>query len=151
MNTMAPQLKAAGVALPPLKFRIWNWLKDHPEKTCLEIKAGLGISYEPGQALIELERGGVVKVYSGVNRLTNYKIKRYSVVNSKEFVNVTLGDIAAMKPKAPVLASVPQTVHKEAVPTAKADAPQVITMANLDNLTIGEARALYMKLKEMFS
>lgn len=155
MNVVATKLKEAGVKLPSVKYRIWNWLRDHPEKTVSDIATALGLGYEPAQAILEMEKGGVVKVFSDMSRGTggngqSYKIKRYSVSNAKEYENVTKGRIARMKPMRSVPAA--QQVRKEAAPlvTFEAPVPQVITLSNLDSLTIDEARAIYAKLKEMF-
>ena len=45
MNAIVQALKASGVAIPPLKERIFLWLKDHPEKTATEISNALNLGY----------------------------------------------------------------------------------------------------------
>lgn len=90
MNAITYALKEAGMKTPTVKYRIWNWLRDHPEKTAEEITAGLAMSYPPAGELRDMEVRGMLKVFGDVSRLTGpngmqYKIKRYSVVNTKEY------------------------------------------------------------------
>ena len=155
MNQITQALANAGVKLPPVKYRIWNWLRDHPEKTVTDIEKGLGLAYPPAQALVEMERGGVLKVYSDMSKKTGphgmiYKIRRYSVVDKLNYVDTPASSLKKPKATAKVTSyPIAQPEPPKAVPVPTA--PQVVTTSNLDNLTIGEARAIYMRLKEMFS
>lgn len=91
MNAMTAALKEAGTPLPSLKFRIWNWLKDHPEKTADDVRVALGINYALQSFMVQMERAGILKVYSDLTRHTNamtgarMKIKRYSVNNKEAY------------------------------------------------------------------
>jgi hypothetical protein len=80
----------AGMKLPTVKFRIWHWLKDHPEKTAEDIKKALGLNYLPYEVLHEMTKADTLKVYGDVSRKTSIhglhpKIKRYSVTNAQEY------------------------------------------------------------------
>lgn len=90
MNAMTNALKEAGMKTPTVKYRIWNWLKDHPEKTADDITKALGMNYAPAGELRDMELRGMIKAYSDVSRNTGphgltYKIKRYSVTDAKEY------------------------------------------------------------------
>lgn len=43
MNQITGALKAAGVSLPPLNYRIWHWLRDHQAKSYIEIASALNV------------------------------------------------------------------------------------------------------------
>lgn len=90
MTAMTNALKQAGMKTPTLKYRIWHWLKDHPEKTTEDVQKALGLNYSPYGELLAMETAGILKVYSDVSRKAGmkgivYKIKRYSVVNANEY------------------------------------------------------------------
>lgn len=91
MNAMTHALTEAGVELPSVKYRIWNWLRDHPEKTTEDIKKALGLNYPPYAELVSMEKHSLVKSYGDVLRNKTFngnpiKIKRYSVTNTKEYI-----------------------------------------------------------------
>lgn len=143
MNAMTAALKAAGTPVPSVKYRIWNWLASHPEKTAAEITTALGLSYEPGQSLVEMERGGVLKVYSDISRKTGlkgvqYKLKRYSVVNAKEY---TPPHRKLPKLRGPKLVS---------VPTAAPAKPEFDAETHIQKLSLTQAKALYTYLHGVF-
>jgi hypothetical protein len=101
MTNVSNALRVAGVKTPTVKARIWNWLRDHPEKTSDDIQKALGLGYPPAQTLVDMERGGVIKAYSDVSRKqglkgVEYRIKRYSVVNKDEYIEPVR---KAMKPR----------------------------------------------------
>ena len=89
MKVVATALKTAGDKLPSARYRVWNWLKDHPEKTADEIQKALGLTYVPSTLMCQLEQEGVVRVFSDVTKRVNpvtkrpQKIKRYSVTSGK--------------------------------------------------------------------
>lgn len=37
MNSIKVAMNEAGIKLPPLKNRVFQWLKDHPDKTSMEV------------------------------------------------------------------------------------------------------------------
>lgn len=90
MNAMTNALKEAGMKTPTVMYRIWNWLKDHPEKTAEDVTKALGMTYSVQTQLLDMERRGMLKVYSDVSRKrglggVEYKIKRYSVTNTSRY------------------------------------------------------------------
>jgi hypothetical protein len=169
MNQIITALKTAGVPLPSVKYRIWNWLRDHPEKTVTDIEKGLGMSYPPSQALLDMERGGVIKAYSDRTRATghsgqSYKIKRYSVVNKLDYVNTPL---SSLKPNAkhtippmgaakfaqmvPSNTLIGQSHTQLAAPRVVAVAPAATVVFDpasvVDNLTFWQTLQVYNYLK----
>ena len=90
MNAMTNAMNNAGIKLPSVKYRIWNWLKDHPEKTAEDITKALGMNYVPAAEIRDMELRGMLKAYSDVSRKKGingfeYKIKRYSVTNATKY------------------------------------------------------------------
>ena len=178
MSAVVNALRDAGVKVPTVKYRIWNWLRDHAEKTSDDVQKALGLAYPPSQSLVDMERDGVLKAYSDVSRKkglkgVEYRIKRYSVVNKAEYVE-PVRKVHKKKP-APAECFVNTPSHyKERVRIKVAPDPlptfalremldkasiaprKPITMVikrhpvNLDDLTIKQARALYDDLKELF-
>jgi len=147
---MTAALREAGAPIPPLKYRIWHWLKDHPEHTAKEITAALMLTYEPGQAILDLERAGVIKAYSDITKRINpvskqpWKIKRYSVTNHREYVQAPRKH-QVPKSKPPTLVSIP--AHTP-VPTPAADdfSPESL----VSKLTLMQVKSLYVYLHGVF-
>lgn len=157
MTSVAHALKSAGVRLPTVKYRIWNWLRDHPEKTADDIQTALGLTYNPSQSLAEMERGGALKAYSDVSRKSGlhgveYRVKRFSVTNTKEYQNTPHQSKTA---KRKVVQKAAQTVTKYPLappPVFVHDAPAVFNAeAHANALTLMQARAVYNHLKEVFA
>ena len=90
MNAMTSALRVAGTKLPTMRYRIWNWLKDHPEKTADDVMKALGLTYVPSTLLVQMERDKQVRVYSDVTKRVNpvtkrpQKIKRFSAAPTYE-------------------------------------------------------------------
>jgi hypothetical protein len=90
MTAVSLALRIAGVKTPTVKARIWNWLRDHSEKTCEDVQKGLGLNYPPSQALVDMERDGILTAYSDMSRKigitgVTYRTKRYSVTSKDEY------------------------------------------------------------------
>lgn len=150
MNVMTYALKEAGMKTPTVKYRIWNWLRDHPEKTAEEITAGLAMNYPPAGELRDMEVRGMLKVFGDVSRLTGpngmqYKIKRYSVVNTKEYEVLD----RPRKKKFPV--EVPKAAYTDVVSTGGLDprnAPTPKPKAKVE-LTEAEKFAAFLEFKQL--
>ena len=54
MNNLAIALKDAGVKLPPMNRRIWQWLKDNGAHTLRDICAELGVAKVAAQAVVSV-------------------------------------------------------------------------------------------------
>ena len=159
MNTMTAKLVAAGVSVPSLKYRIWNWLRDHPEKTIEEIVKALGMAYNPYQAMLEMERGGVIKVFSDRTRGSghfgqSYKIKRFSVVNKLEYVNTPASSLKPKAKEAKVAVfhreATVTTIHNEAAPRVAPAAEQTVVFdpaGVVKNLTFWQTLQVFNYLK----
>lgn len=108
MNAMTNAMKEAGVKTPSIMYRVWNWLKDHPEKTVEDITTALGSSYNLNGQVSEMYKRGMLTVYKDKSRKTGlrgvaYMVKRYSVANPKQYELLPL-------PKRPAPAVEPKKV-----------------------------------------
>lgn len=159
MTSVAHALKSAGVRLPTVKYRIWNWLRDHSEKTADDVQTALGLTYNPAQSLVEMERGGVLKAYSDVSRKAGlhgveYRVKRYSVTDAKEYRNTPY---RPKETKSKPLRKATQAVTKYPLappPVFVRDAARTVVFnaeAYANALTLMQARAVYNHLKEVFA
>ena len=149
MNTMTIALKNAGLTVPVNK-RVWLWLKDHPSKTVLEIKNGLGEASDKPiyNAMHDLAARGMVSV-------TKVKPLRHANEPGPSLVNkyTTLGSEFELLPKR----KTPPTVvakHVASTPTpvTQKEPEKVVGKfaINIENMTLADARALYLQLKEFF-
>lgn len=90
MNAMTNAMKEAGIKTPTVRYRIWNWLKDHPEKTCEDITKALGSTYPLDTQIGDMYKRGMLTVYKEPSRKTNVTgahpmVGRYSVANPKAY------------------------------------------------------------------
>jgi len=155
MNAMTNALKEAKVELPSLKYRVWNWLRDHPEKTAEEIQKALGMPRPISGDMSVMEARGIVKVYSDISRKqglkgVQYRVKRYSVVNKDKYELPP--PPKKVKPKA-APAPKPVVVHKPSRPpvrdvlgTGPADTPKPKAKVEL---TEAEKFAAFLEFKQM--
>lgn len=151
MNAMINALRESGVPVPTVKYRIWNWLRDHPEKTSDDIERALGLNYPPSAALRDMEEAGTVKVFSDMSKTINpvtrqpYKVKRFSVVNKDSFDETVRKPYPKRAPKAkPDLYSV--RVQPQPIPTERTFNPE----AHVSKLSLGDCKALYVYLHSVF-
>jgi len=145
MNAMTKALSDAGVKLPSVRYRVWHWLKDHPEKTQEDITTALKLSYRPAAILNEMEGSGVIKAYSDVSRKhgmkgITYKLKRYSVTNPLAYEERVPYDRS--KKKAAKVAPVAAATDSPKVP-----APVKRKLAS--DLTEAEKFAAYLEFKQL--
>lgn len=91
MNAMTNAMRTAGMKTPTVMYRIWNWLKDHPEKTAEDITKALGSTYPLNTQITDMYRRGMLTVYKDKSPHNNglgfrNTVFRYSVVNVREYV-----------------------------------------------------------------
>lgn len=165
MTTMTNAMRDSGMKLPSIKYRIWHWLKDHPEKTAEEISKALGLKYTCSVEMLDLYRRGMATVFKdkshkkGITAFS-YMVKRYSVVNVKEFELLPLPDMYKTKkepaktpPKLAVVAKPAAPKPEEApAPQQKQEAPRVIHAAASSKrsaMTEAEQFAAYLEFKAL--
>jgi hypothetical protein len=140
MNQLTNAFINAGIKLPSTKERLWRVIKDEPGLTQAQLAkrlTGIPIGTISSQ-LHGMEERGMVYVVGTKGRGPSGKAKAYHT------------DMETYQ-----LLPMPERNGKKAA-TAQAEPPaetkrQPVEMSiDLDSLTIREAKALYLKLKEMF-
>lgn len=120
--------------------RIWRYLKDKPGRTVKQLEQDLHMK-SISSPIHYMTAGGLLRVeqdrYGG--HITNLYYAK-----GTEFCSEGLY-VKSNKPKAAKTPAAPQPVM-QAAPT-----PVSNQAINLDNLTIAEARNLYLQLKKMFA
>ena len=121
--------------------RIWRYLKDKPGRTLKQIEAELHMQ-SINAPIHYMKKAGLLRVEQQQQQQNNRKVNLH-FARGNEFSNEGLYirplKFAVTPPKVvPNLEQVPQI-------------PQAPTAINLDNLTIAEARNLYLQLKKMFA
>ena len=146
MTAMTEAIKSAGLAVPVNK-RVWLWLKDHPNKTAGEISCALGVPREgniPGVLNDLLSRGMVVSTM--VPRAPN-------VLRGPAFVKSysTRGARFELLPRRKIPLTSPAK-HFADTPTPAPEPEKVVGKfaINVENMTLRDAKALYLQLKAIF-
>lgn len=133
MNTMTHALRNAGVKTPSQMQRIWQWTHDNPGthgRTSREISTALNLPLSNVSSIITDMLRRKMCTYEVELDRDNRPTRRYRAVgNSYELL------------QPPVATPAPITTPP---------APEPKGTMNIDHLTIGEARALYNQLKEIF-
>ncbi len=134
---MVQAFQKAGVKMTKPE-RIWRYLKDKPGRTLKQIEAELHMQ-SINAPIHYMKKAGLLRVEQ--QQQNNHKVNLH-FARGNEFSNEGLYSkplkSAVTPPKVPKLEQVPQI-------------PQAPTAINLDNLTIAEARNLYLQLKKMFA
>lgn len=154
MTQMTQALKDAGVALPPMNRRIWQWLYDkHGGYTSAEPATALNLPPNTVAAILaDMDTRGMVRAGAST-RMTKTKQGRrpkewFAVGNKFELLPVKqefkVPTLAQMRKQSlgPVPATVPTTTSQPAAP-----APAINVE---DGMTLAEARALYLRLHKIF-
>jgi hypothetical protein len=150
MTTMNLAIKNT-LSVPPLNKRIWLWLKDHPNKTAREIELAIGET-RPGHvsnSVSDLYTRGMVSARA-VNNSVYPNARKTN--RGRSFVNVyaALGSEFELLPR-PKTPSKVIAKHTANTPVPSEPEKPVAKFAiNIENMTLSEARALYLKLKEFF-
>lgn len=127
--------------------RIWLWLKDHPHQTPAEVASALHIKVTSAAAAVHdmCTNRGMLSRQRGT-RFTQ-GVWEYSAVGSKyelqprKFSHEARRRRALSQPPAEAPSSAKPPVSVEAPPTPKFD---------IDSYTLGELRAIYRQLADLF-
>lgn len=139
MNNVSTALKTAGVKLPPLKKRIWLWLKDHPKKTYREIATALNVrETDCATQLGIMHNRGMLSKVRGAYIDSSASINLWSIVYDE--YELLPPRTRALNPLDRPIST--QLIHPQPLPTPR----------NIDvtSLKLSEARALYVELKKYF-
>lgn len=151
MTTMLLALKNAQLAVP-LNKRIWLWLKDHPDKTCPELEKALGESRSGhvSNALHDLICRGMISKRGVAPRSHPTRRRGRQLINAYS----ALGAEFDLLPKRRT--DLPEVIAKHAASTPVPHAPPAPEKPvgkfaiDIENMTLSEAHALYLKLQEFF-
>ena len=140
MNNVSAALKIAGVKLPPVKKRIWLWLKDHPKKTYNEIATALNISKVDSatQLGIMYNRGMLSKVRGAYTPGSSASINLWPIIYDE--YELLPPRARALNPLDRPIST--QLIHPQPLPTPRS--------IDVTSLKLSEARALYVELKKYF-
>ena len=170
MNAMVQALKDAGIKTPPQTQRIWQWLKDNDRsgqgKPASDISLALGVPMSNVSTLLsDMVNRKMISYVDHVSlRHKSRKLRYYKAVGHTyellprpkavrtEAVKADLNRLLRDKLDAMPIAG--KVEHHEAAPMQREQMNNQVLMlrrpVNIDNMTIGEARELYTKLKGMF-
>ena len=138
MNDITAALKTAGVKLPPLRRRVWNWLHDHPNHNSREVATAIHAKYSEVATQVSdmVNRGMLKSEQTYTNHRRNPMIYRTAI---KDYELLPKGKVSGAKweptPFTPVVD-----------PFSKLPKPKIDVHA----LPLREARELYAALKEYF-
>lgn len=166
MNAMTNAMKEAGMKTPTVMYRIWNWLKDHPEKTAEDITKALGSNYTLATQLRDMYKRGMVTVFKDKShKITGAGIHpmvlRYSVTNPREYELLPVP--AVYKKAKPKVVKLPPYVNPYSLAAQKKEAEKRLFESvgvtstrqsqplDIDNMTVGEAKRIYAQLQEFFN
>lgn len=157
MNTMTTALQEAGIKTPTVMYRIWNWLKDHPEKTAEDVTKALGSSYPLNTQLTDMYKRGMLTVFKDKSHKklitgAHPMVFRYSVANPREYVLLPKPKKKSVKLAKPVIQRPQPSLPKPVPKPVPAPTPVSTSQAKLDidNMTVGEAKRIYAQLQEFF-
>ena len=147
MNTqLQTALAEAGVTIP-LNKRVWTWLKDHPSKGSKETAKALNVAPSDVSATLSnmYQRGMVARA----QRTNNNTVGPHT-----EYEYTALGRTFQLLPRPagkhqprPQVTPIPALAP---VVTVASEPPKPTMLVNIDNMKVGEARALYTHLKAIF-
>ena len=136
---MVQAFQKAGVKMTKAE-RIWRYLKDKPGRTVKQLEQNLHMK-SISSPIHYMHTGGLLRVEQD---RCNGRITNLYYAKGEEFYSEGLY-ARSNKPKTAKTPAAPQPVM-QAAPT-----PVSNQTPNLDNLTIAEARNLYLQLKKMFA
>lgn len=156
MNTMTDALIAAGVPVPTVKERLWNFIRENPGVSTKQIKKVL-TNLPEGTITSQtsmLERANLIysrKAY-GEGDARGYKTYFTSAATYKpprKWPQAPRRRVkpmpASLPPLAPPRSDPPTNVVKTVAENIKRQQP-----IDLDSLTLAQARELYQQLKKIF-
>jgi len=143
---MTIAMKNAGLSVP-LNKRIWLWLKDHPGKAATELEVALGErrSGYVSSALNDLFQRGMVTCVKTRGSAYRHSNKGRTFVN----LYTAVGTEYELLPKRKTPPAAPAK-HFADTPVPAPEKVVGKSEINIENMTLTDARALYMRLKEFF-
>lgn len=149
MNQISSALAQAGVKIPPLLQRVWQLLHDQKSPRSAKVLASILNLPQPyvSSALSKLEsRGMVVIARHELTRckgprgiVTNRLVAQYEAVGHEYELLPVLPTIKLAQPPQPQ----PDIEHRFLRPQP--------TTIDIEKMTLAEAHALYMRLREFFA
>ncbi len=162
-TVMENALKEAGIQLPPLKQRVWLWLRDHPDHTAKEVAAALSapIARVASDLTMLLRRNMLVRKMDRLSRRGSgpATVWRYSVSPSMrgqyEMLPIVLTDrlrVPKGRPCEPVVSvqSAPAAAPSAPAPAADQTTDEQWMEDLVKSLSLTNARKLYDRLKDFF-
>jgi hypothetical protein len=146
-NQLETAIKAAGVKVPPLKKRIWLWLKDHPHKTAHDLSLVLHqpIARVCTQLLKMRERDMVSAKFDPARKLTKGRrpLEYIALGATYELKHLRAAKSAAsvLHPGKPNCGPVTDVTHKTVH----------LTTVRVPDMPLAKAFALYQELKGYFA
>jgi hypothetical protein len=146
MNSITTALKTAGVKLPPLNKRVWLWLHDHPDKTSKDVALAIKTPHSDVATVMTdmLRRKMVTRTHMLVMARQGSPARVFVWRTClREFELLPLPPMQSLRyaePK-PIFDSL----------SSHCPAPAPTKAIDVDALTLREARALYLKLKDYFA
>lgn len=146
MTQMVQAMKDAGVKLPPVTQRIWQWLHDKGGAyTLKEVEIALKISGgHAGSGMYELYARGMVAKRQAFRRTASTRFEWSAVGNTFELLPIK--PEFKRKTKAQPAKEL-TTTSQPVVSAVLAPAPAINVE---DGMTLAEARALYLRLHKIF-
>lgn len=139
MTTMEQAMIQAGVPVPSKRERIWRFVKDNPGKTSAEMV----------KALSGIPAG---TIYGQLSMMTKcgmlYTEHSRSGTRSRALIYFT--DMDSYKTLPAPKAGNGKTEQAPAPVVTPPAADQVMSVTAVDQLTVAQARQLYLQLKKMF-
>ena len=151
MNQISSALAQAGVKLPPLLQRVWQLLHDQKSPRSAKVLASMlnmPQSYV-SSALNKLESRGMVAVLR--HELTRCKGPRGIVTNRLVAQYATLGVKYELLPVLPTTKLAPQPQLQPDIEQRFLRPQPAIIDIDIEKMTLAEAHALYMRLREFFA
>lgn len=154
---MTNALISAGVPLPTQRERLWRLVKDSPGRTAKSVALQSGEPHNSTSSILS----GMVARGMLQEKLLPLRVKAGRGTAVRKVTHYwALGSTYELLPpprkegkKAATLALVPAPTapSAQACAAAPAPAPPPDMTLDIEHLTIGEARSLYLKLKGMFA
>ena len=135
MNDISTALKTAGVKLPPLRRRVWNWLHDHPNHNSRQVATAIHAKYSEVATQVSdmVNRGMLKSEQTYTNHRRNPMVYR-TTIKDYELLPKSKASGAKWEPSCAV-----QAVSQAVKPKT-----------DVGSLKLSEARELYRELKEYF-
>jgi hypothetical protein len=162
MNQITSALVSAGVKIPSVSKRIWNYIKDHPGVSAKRVSQALAIQESQSSALMsQMYTSGVLSRQRVVMRLgvsggvRNVSVWHYRVEGSE--YGETRRSLRSVRPES--IVTLPAVKTEPAAPVKKtgpgvdigsAHSERPSAQQQINALTVAQARELWLILNRMF-